>query len=165
MLRWIPSSARRADLRFWANRYPDDLQFLRRRLDIGVDEIVPDEKQRLLAHGSERVREAVTKIETSGMSAAFAKSIPCTASNEDMLERNGFDHQAEAFDRLFDESGSFAIVPPIYDSKYFEQICRGDAFGLAAGKTIENITGLRFTKCQRQNCRGIDDHPGRPSSP
>jgi hypothetical protein len=132
--------------------------------DVSVNEIIALEEQRLTGRSCERVGKTITKIQLSGMSAAFSKITIGLARNSRLNLGHWLNDYLCFLDKIVKTPAGDGIPASVDNERGFDKVGRGEA-------TVDSplnceSTGLcvRFVAkdCNERRC--VDDHRGKPRS-
>jgi hypothetical protein len=131
--------------------------------DIGVDEVIALEEQRLTGSFCERVSEAVAEIQFGGMSAAFTEITIGLARNSRLSFGDGFNNDACFFDKIIEASAGNRIAASVDHQRGFNEVGGGHATYRVSLDRERAISRFGFVAKDCDKRRRVDDR-GKPRS-
>ena len=129
-----------------------------------MSEVVAFPQQRLAQVERERVREAITKVQTGWVAATFAEIHVGLAGQAGLTLCHRLDHKLSLQQKVIETPANDRVALRIEDDSAFEIAGRGQSSHVGVGDGMSVNRGVILLGEDRDDCRRIRDHAGSPRS-
>jgi predicted RNase H-like HicB family nuclease len=140
-----------------------DAAFLGRARDIGFFEILAFEEQRLSCALRKRIGEAVTEVQSGGVTA-LAEIEEGLARHVRLLDRYRFDDDAGSAEKYIALTAGVRSNLGFDDDGEFQEICGADQAAISGVDELGEQSGFGLPEKDGGERGGIQNHLGRPRS-